>query len=262
MIAGLMQYLPLAWSSMYRQLCRIAGLPYTLTSWACPVCRAPSGTMGNNGAVTFGTAFPETFSGGIWCYFPADAIFTGSSAGLYWVIMSSTTAGTVYNNTYDPTASYPVYLTVSPTPFVSTGPGSYTGATAEIDVASVLVPGNAIGKNGRLLSQMLVRCVANVNSKFCRGYYGGSIVGQISTSSGTVLNIMGLIGFANRNSNSSQVAITNRGTGTGTGTSAIDTASIDSTANQYFKITLQASTATDYLILSSMQIMVTPKESQ
>lgn len=126
------------------------GIPYILSQGAVPIALAPSGTMGANGAVTLDTALQHTFFFGVWMYFPAGAVFAGSAAGYYWTVMSSTTAGTVYTNTYTPRVA-DFTPPSSPTAVVDAGPGAYTGVSGtEITAVSVTLPGGALGNHGGL----------------------------------------------------------------------------------------------------------------
>ena len=96
---------------------------------------AGSGSMANNGAFTMTTALFTGATGlGCWTYLAAGAIQTSSAAGWYWSVWSSTTAATIYNNTYttgNPTAP------VTPVAFVSTGPGAYAGPGASQTIAAL-----------------------------------------------------------------------------------------------------------------------------
>src|SRR5579859_1785192 len=98
------------------------------TANGIPFIVANTGTMGNNGALTLGTALPSTYANA-YVYLPANAISAGSAAGWYFCQFSSTTVGTVFNNTYSSgTPQIPAAL-VS---FATTGPGAYTGVTTQI----------------------------------------------------------------------------------------------------------------------------------
>jgi len=121
-------------------------VPYILATWAIPVGKAPSGTMANNGAVTFGTALPTTYSNGIWLYYPAGAVAAGvpAAAGFLWTVMSSTTVGTVYNSTYSGTG---VPTIGTQTAFTATGPGAFTGDTT-LQGITINMPSGAMGNNG------------------------------------------------------------------------------------------------------------------
>lgn len=105
-----------------------------------------SGSFGNNGALTLTTAVLLTVPR--FCYFPADKIYVGSAAGLYWTVFSDTSHAVVYNNLY---TGGPPAIPASPTPFVCTGPGAYTQTTgADITVASFTLPGGSLGPTGSL----------------------------------------------------------------------------------------------------------------
>jgi hypothetical protein len=127
----------------------VSGVPVKLSQWAVGVFMAPTGTMGNNGAVTLGTALDRTYSEGIWMYFPAGAVAAGvpASATFLWTVMSSTTAGTVYNSTFDG-LSIPTVGTT--TAYVTTGPGAYAGVTAATVAITMTVPANTLGATGKL----------------------------------------------------------------------------------------------------------------
>jgi hypothetical protein len=135
----------------------------TLLEIAVPLMLPSSGTFGNNGALS-GIAATDTALVNGYLYFPAGAIFAGSAAGLYYTVMSSTTAGTVYNNVYSglgqPT------IPASPTPFVCTGPGAYTQTSAvDILLCSVNLPANCLGTQSKLSTNMFVLGPTNANTK-------------------------------------------------------------------------------------------------
>jgi hypothetical protein len=158
-----------------------------VAKWGVPVILASSGTMGNNGAVSAMTALPTTYSGGAWLYLPANAIQAGSAAGFYWFVASSTTAGTVYNSTFDGT-SVPAAGTT--TAFVSTGPGAFTGlAAGEIVAATVTVSANAVGASGALFHDTLWNNNTAAGNKTFRVRYSGGagtlyLNSALSTSAG------------------------------------------------------------------------------
>jgi hypothetical protein len=129
---------------------QVTGIESVIAQWGVPVILASSGTMGNNGAVSGMTALPTTYSGGAWLYLPAGAVAAGvpAAAAFLWFVASSTTAGTVYNSTWDG-SGIPALGTT--TAFATTGPGAFTGVAAgEITVATITVPAGAMGPNGVL----------------------------------------------------------------------------------------------------------------
>jgi hypothetical protein len=139
-------------------------VPQILAQSAVPAGLPSSGTVGANGALSGITAFPTTYSGGIWLYFPAGAVYAGSVAGSYWTVMSSTTAGTVYNNKL--TIPGPLTPPASPTPVVDAGPGAYTQTTAtNISVFGVTVPGGAMGNNGEIFIRKMGVCFNSAGNK-------------------------------------------------------------------------------------------------
>lgn len=102
-----------------------------------PFIVANTGSFGNNGALTLGTALAATYSGGAYMYFPANAIVAGSLAGWYWTVMSSSTLGVAYFNTY---VGGPVAAPLLLVPFVVTGPGAYTGVITAVTGPSIQLP--------------------------------------------------------------------------------------------------------------------------
>ena len=105
-----------------------------------PLIVAPTGSMGNNGVLTSGTANPLTYLK-TYTWFPTGAIFTSSPAGWYWTVWTTTTAATVYQETWDG-ASEPQAV-ATPTPWVKTGPGAFTGPTTIDDY--IRIPVAALG---------------------------------------------------------------------------------------------------------------------
>jgi hypothetical protein len=123
-------------------------VPYTIFSTGLPFVIVSSGSMGNNGALTFtgavASAYPSAY-----VYLPAGAISSGSAAGFYYAVFSTTTAATVYNNTYTPSNTPPT-IPASPTAFVTTGPGAYTQNGIGILTFNVSVPANTLTVNGKI----------------------------------------------------------------------------------------------------------------
>jgi len=112
---------------------------------AIPLIKPSSGTLTAAGALSAIVALPGTYSPGCWMYFPANAVATVSPAGTYWVVMSSTTAGTVYQNLL---VGIPTIL--PPAVWIPcTSASSYTQVVTSDTVMSVPVPGT-MGPNGFL----------------------------------------------------------------------------------------------------------------
>ena len=169
---------------------------------------------------------------------------TGATAqALYWTVMSDTTHGQVFNNTYSGTG-LPV-PPASPTPFVTTHAGAYTGLVTANQINGIVVPGKAMGPNGQL--RMSGACVVsnNANAKTVSVRLGGTLLMSGTNVSVANSGFTGLI--ANNNSNGSQdgnlLSAFNFG-----GVSANPSASIDTTANQTVGLFAQLAAATDFVI--------------
>jgi len=218
-----------------------------LYSSAVPIGIPSSGSIGNNGALTGVTAFQTTYSNGIYLYFPANAISSGSAAGLYWTVMSSTTAGTIYNNTY--TGGIPAVVG-SPTAFVTTGPGAYTQTiTANITLASVSLVAGTMGINSRIRSTAAFSCTNNANSKsgstlLASTAVGGTIPYASSAGGGTIREIQNR-GSLTSNFTIISNALSSNNSGTPTYTS------VNTGNTQTLSIVAQISTATDYMVLEN-----------
>jgi len=108
----------------------------------------PSGAVAANGALTLGTALNAIYDEGVFMYFPADGAFTGSLAGLYWTVMSSTSLGTIYNNTMTGVPTPPTNLV----PIVDArGSTAYTTPTAaNITTLSFTLQGGLLSQDFNL----------------------------------------------------------------------------------------------------------------
>jgi hypothetical protein len=74
-------------------------VPYVLAASKLPSIFPSGGTIAASGVVTLTTALQRVY-GPCWMYFPAGAV-VGGAAGLYYVNMTSTTVGQVYNDYKD-----------------------------------------------------------------------------------------------------------------------------------------------------------------
>lgn len=228
-----------------------AQVPQTLGQSHIPFVLVSSGTMGNNGVLSGITALPTTYPSAYF-YFPAGAIASGSAAGFYYGVCSSTTAATIYNNTY--TSGTP-QIPNTPTPFVTTGPGAYTQTTgSNIAAYTLVIPGNTIGPNGSI---WLVGSRSNNNSagfKTLTGNYGSYAFGTLAETTQTGFVIAG--GFSNRGVANVQVTLYNGVLGTGAGAQVFG--AIDSTSTQNLVMNMQLATATDTMALESLVAQLIP----
>jgi hypothetical protein len=229
--------------------------PQTLGQSHIPFVLVSSGTMGNNGALSGLTAVASIYPNA-YVYLPSGAISSGSAAGWYYAVFSSTTAATVYNNTY--TSGTPTIPT-SPTAFATTGPGAYTQTTgSNIAAYTLAIAGNTIGVNGTI---SVTGNRSNNNSaggKQITVNYGSYVFGIRSQT--TDLNIAIVSGFANRGVANVQAPIANalmNVAGSGTA-AALVFGAIDSTTSQNLVINMQLATATDTMTLENIVVQLIP----
>lgn len=216
--------------------------------------------VGNNGALSsFATQPAGANAGGAWVYFPANAIDGSNVAGWYWVVFSSTTAGTIYNNRYtggDPIAAVPA----SPTPFVSTGPGAFTQTVAAtLAAASGTLPGGWLGPNGTLKLAAEFGMGATAVDRIWGFNVGGTTMMGTTTASGASTNAgtrqHGVM--RNRNSQSRQVASGFAGYSNTSSAGVTYFGSVDTSVAAAWEITLRlgASVANSYITLDGYDII-------
>lgn len=208
-----------------------SGIPFIHTS---------SGSIGNNGALTGVTALAGTYSSGAWCYFPANAIAAGVAAGWYWTVFSSTTAGTIYNSTY---TGGPVGLGTT-TAFATTGPGAYTGETAEVTGPTITLTGGSMGANGVVRVTFGTTMTNNANTKTPRVKFGGNQVSGFNVASQATNQ--SLIEIHNRGLTNSQATFTQ---GSTVALSSVAYTSTATASDAAVAITLAKATATDNLVI-------------
>ena len=211
-----------------------------LQSTAMPIIIPSSGSMAANGAVTLTTALPNIYPD-IYLYFPAGAVYAGSAAGFYYCVMSSTTAGTVYNNIYIPGTNEPD-IPVSPTPIVAAGPGAYTQSTSEITAVSENIVGGSMGKKGIVKNELTSFNNNNTNNKTIKCKFGGTQIYSIVST--TTLRSLSKSAIVNRERVDRQAVSP---LVDGYSATAPSIYSIDTGVNQVLIITLQLAVATDYI---------------
>ena len=234
-----------------------SNIPFILKQGAVPSGIAPTGSVAANGALTLGTALPTTYSGGICLYFPAGAVYAGSVAGNYWCVMSSTTLGTVYDVKLG--AGWPYVVPVaSRTPIVDAGPGAYTGATTEITLATVTVPGGLMGANGSLRIDHSDRNNNSAGTKLARWVFTGTNYAY-NVSKTTQVSERLITFIRNRGSQNIQIFSNYAGYGTFSSdpytAAAVDT-SVD--VALAFKATCATGAGVDFLIFETAVVEVLP----
>lgn len=227
---------------------------FKLAQTAIPFIIASSGSMANNGAMTGLTALPATYSNGCYVNLPASAISAGSAAGWYFCIMSSTTAGTVYNNTY--TSGVPFQWTASTaTAFATTGPGAFTGVSAATNGPQFTLNANTMGPNGVLELCAVYGCTGSVNSKTCAVKLGSATIYTQTTTTAANVACLALLTCQNQGLTNSQVS---NQTGTlGFSATGQTYSAVDTTTNLTLAL-VGTKVAAENLIFDAFSATVTP----
>ena len=221
----------------------------TLGVCSAPVGIAPSGSFANNGAWTSGTALAASFTFG-YLYFPAGAIAAsgaGSAAGNYYVVMSDTTHGTVYNNTY--TTGDSVFL-ASPTAFTTTGPGAYTQTTGTYFLGfNLTLPGGAVGPRDDVLLEAIFEYPNNANNKSVRFQISGSLI--TSSNATTTASVRASALLMGRGQSKQIMGCSNIFSPYSLVSSSPATSTFDMTQQQIPGFGLNIANAADYIIISA-----------
>lgn len=228
----------------------------TLYSAGVPVGIPSSGNIGNNGALTGLTAFATTYPN-IYLFFPAGAIAAGSAAGFYFCQMSSTTAGTIFNNAL-PAGTKPT-IPATPTPFVTTGPGAYVQSTSVQILAQPVITGGAMGNNGLCQVSILLSTNATVNNKTINTLFGGTSIGS-STGGGAGV-FWNIFDVQNQGQANRQVFLKGgyalaTASGFGAIAGANTFANVNTANNFNIEVDGTLSTATDYIVLESFSVQL------
>jgi hypothetical protein len=221
-----------------------------VAKWGIPFVVAPTGTMGNNGALTLGTAQPANYTGGCWMLFPAGAIAAGvpAAATWYWVVMSSFTVGVVYNSTY--TSGQPGIGTT--TAFATTGPGAFTGVTVETTGPSITIPAGTMGPSGRIEHDYTALVTNSANTKIIKVKHSTNVV--YSTNSASVATV-GNHGWI-QNSGSQAVQTTGNIQAIAADTIGSTYGTVDTSAAQTLSWTFTRGTATEYCVMHLGRVAV------
>lgn len=225
-----------------------------LAQTAVPFIKASTGSMGNNGALTGLTALPTTYSNGCYLYLPANAIQAGSAAGWYFAVMSSTTAGTVYNLTYTSGQPY-VPATPSQFAFTSTGPGAFTGVSSAVTGPSFMLPANTMGPNGVLELAAVYGCAGSTNSKTVAIKLGSATIYTQTTT--TAANVAALALLTCQNQGLTNAQVSNQTGSVGFSATGQTYSSQDTTTNLTLALSGTA-IATENLIFDAFSATVTP----
>jgi hypothetical protein len=218
-----------------------------LASTGVPVVIPSSGTIATGGTVTLTTALPTTYVGA-WMYFPATAFSGTVAAGLFWVVMSSTTAGTVYQTSVVPASPFEAFVPTEALVAVVGSNSAYTQTTAaDLVMLRTTVPGGLMGASGEVHYSLLVSTNATANSKPFKVTYGGTAIHTASLAD----NVSTIIDkeITNRGATNRQVANPLAALGHGSSAGAALYLSIDTNSDFDITVTGQMATATDYIVM-------------
>lgn len=230
----------------------INGLPLEgpLFQSTLPLLLAPTGTMAASGHVTFGTALPFAYANA-YAYFPSGAIVSGASgtaAGWYYLVCSSTVSGQVYNNTY--TNGQPT-IPASPTAFSTPSSGAYTGTVTGQTAYQFTIPVGAVTPRATLRLVAGMSTAATSGNKSVSGVYGGTSFLTYSEAASGVSNIYASMDLATNENSATQYAIWN--VTAGSSGSAINgvgrTYGSVASGAQTFSINLQMGLPSDFVVL-------------
>lgn len=214
--------------------------PYILAQTAVPVILPSSGSSNATGQITLTTALPYQPSGTVQIYLPSGVVTAGSQgtgAGLYSVTFSSTTVCQIQGTG------------------IVTANGAYTQDTTQQTLATVVVPGGAMGANGALRIGNLFSIPNNANNKYITNRLNG--VNVISSTLTT--QVLCGFEFSIRNRNAQAIQVTQPTLASVSSTSAATYTTIDTSINQNLTFTGQLAVATDYIILEGYTIEVLPQ---
>lgn len=237
----------------------VSGVTYTYSKSNLPIFIAPTGTMANNGAITLGTALNTTYANA-YVHLPAGAIAAGvpASPDFYFVQMSSSTLGTVFNNTMSANldANGVAQIPAAPVAFSTTGPGAYTGVTGAVTVLTISVAASTLGTNGALDFDGTLAFNTSATNKLTTLAFGGSSLYSANLASTATLRLYG----QSRNRDSASVqSFTGYGvTSSNTvivGAGTYGTVNTGSSAN--LTVALTHATATDNAVLETWRLTVT-----
>lgn len=137
-----------------------------------------------------------------YAYLPADQAYSGSAAGWYYGTMSSTTAGVLYANVYDPTTGAVPTVPESPTPLPVTKLTRLTQTTNEVTALQVSV--SPIGKNGLITETIKAVGTPTAGTKTFQLRIGATSMYSFGWASSSVV-IEGMFSIQNAGSENEQV---------------------------------------------------------
>lgn len=143
---------------------------------------------------------------------------------------------------------------------------SHTGDTTETVLATIAVPANLLGKNGRVDIRATFSKTGTAGACLCKGYFGLSgagITGTLIASNNigaTTLTMVGLAAFANDNAANAQsfLPAQNWVLPYNTSTSAIGSSAVDTSQACEIAISGKLANSGDTIALVSYQVLAYP----
>jgi hypothetical protein len=157
----------------------VTGVTSVVTAGGIPFIGLSSGSVSAAGAISGITALPSAYPSA-YCYLPANIVATVATAGWRYCTFSTTTAGTVFLDTY--TSGKPT-IPASPTA-VTDGKGAFTGDLTEEAALTLTLPALTATSALRITLGTQQTNNANVKTLFVRasGSAGTIFVQQTLTS--------------------------------------------------------------------------------
>lgn len=137
-----------------------------------------------------------------YAYLPADQAYSGSAAGWYYGTMSTTTAGVLYADVYDPTTGVVPTVPPSPTPLPVTKLTRLTQTTNEVTALQVSV--SPIGKNGLITETIKAVGTPTAGTKTFQCRIGETSMYSFGWTASSVV-IEGMFSIQNAGSENEQV---------------------------------------------------------
>lgn len=138
---------------------------------------------------------------------------------------------------------------------------SHTGDTTETTLASITIPANSMGANGRLIITARLSKTGTAGTYTPKIKFGGAVYSSVAIAA-TNIDYGVMIEIANRGSTNSQVGAPSNFAGglmAGSGATAPTTSAIDTTADVALLITGTLASAADTVTLEDYQVLLYPK---
>lgn len=178
--------------------------------------------------------------------------------GMYYVVMTTTTVGTVYANYVDPRTGSQPTIPATPTAFALTAGGAYTQVISTspnslIPIASCLIPAGTLGSNGSARMTVLRNWNNNANVKTFAVISGAATLatGGDTTGAGITSNYT----LWNQGSQIKNAMI-GAGLGDGLGSSAYNQTTLDTSQRAIILFCGRLAAATDWTLVGASRLTV------